>query len=100
MADPEGVRSKSTQAAYTVKIRGEAFELSEEQIRFDSPNYFVSAFFGDWAESTMKEVKLLDRSPKLFRTYSDARKLTTRWLNLVLRRVYTGLPLRLYAPVR
>lgn len=67
MAETEAASSRSAPTTYTVTVRGEVFKLSEEQVRFDSPNYFSMAFFGDWAEGASKEITLVDRDPDLFR---------------------------------
>ena len=50
---------------YTVVVRGERFELYQDQITFDSPNYFTACFLSDFAESAGHTLKL-SRNPTLF----------------------------------
>ncbi|KAG8677982.1 hypothetical protein FRC08_018164 [Ceratobasidium sp. 394] len=47
-------------------MRGEHFTLTQDQIEFDSPNYFTSCFLGDFAESRTRTVTLF-RDPDLFK---------------------------------
>ncbi|KAG9085758.1 hypothetical protein FRC06_003461 [Ceratobasidium sp. 370] len=55
---------------YTVTMRGESFILTQDQIEFDSPNYFTSCFLGEFAESKARAVTL-SRDPDLFRIVLD-----------------------------
>ncbi|KAG8741379.1 hypothetical protein FRC10_002944 [Ceratobasidium sp. 414] len=55
---------------YTVIMRGETFTLNQDQVGFDSPNYFTSCFLGEFAESHTRTVTL-SRDPELFRIILD-----------------------------
>ncbi|KAL8276658.1 hypothetical protein RQP46_010926 [Phenoliferia psychrophenolica] len=57
-------------AGFTVVLQGVPFILSRDQCEYDSPNYFTSAFGGDFEESTTRTV-YVDRSPILFRFIVD-----------------------------
>ncbi|PIL26305.1 hypothetical protein GSI_12061 [Ganoderma sinense ZZ0214-1] len=51
--------------AYTILVRGEQFQLSRNQIDFDSPNFFSTCFSSGFTESAKRTVTL-DRNPALF----------------------------------
>lgn len=51
---------------YTIHMRDETFNLTKDQIEFDSPNYFTSCFLGDFAESQTRTLRL-SRNPDLFK---------------------------------
>lgn len=58
--------------SYTVILRWlgaeTRFDLTEEQIRFDAPNYFTNVFFGDFAEGIQSKNEItLSRNPAIFR---------------------------------
>lgn len=55
---------------YTIHMRDETFCLTKEQIEFDSPNYFTSCFFGDFAEAQTRTIRL-PRDPDIFRIILD-----------------------------
>ncbi|KAG9079700.1 hypothetical protein FS749_008302 [Ceratobasidium sp. UAMH 11750] len=55
---------------YIVVMRGERFTLTQDQVEFDSPNYFTSCFLGEFAESQTRTVAL-SRDPDLFRIIID-----------------------------
>lgn len=52
-------------ATFTVKLRGQAFAMSESQILFAPENLFEKSFLGDFSEATTK-VMHLDRNPATF----------------------------------
>lgn len=50
---------------YTVVMRGEEFQLTYDQISFDSPNFFTACFTSGFAESKDRVLKL-SRNPVVF----------------------------------
>ncbi|KAK4704698.1 hypothetical protein P7C70_g1516, partial [Phenoliferia sp. Uapishka_3] len=65
----DGLRFRAASAtdasSFTVILQGMSFVLSSNQIKFDSPNWFISAFQSGFEESTTRIAKT-DRSPVLF----------------------------------
>lgn len=55
---------------YTIHVQDETFHLTKDQVQFDSPNYFTSCFFGDFAESQTRTLRL-SRDPAIFRIILD-----------------------------
>jgi hypothetical protein len=57
---------------YTVIVKDTQFQLTKEQIQFDSPNYFTSCFLGDFKESKEgKQTVSIQRHPVLFELIVD-----------------------------
>lgn len=55
-------------STYEIILRGVKFTLEEENIRFDSPNYFTSYFFGEFEEGVQGKRELaLNRHPDIFK---------------------------------
>ncbi|PVF99782.1 hypothetical protein CPB86DRAFT_277999 [Serendipita vermifera] len=52
---------------FTITLRGTSFQLTKDQLEFDSPNYFTLYFFGGFKEAEEGKRELtLNRHPKLF----------------------------------
>ncbi|KAH7332674.1 hypothetical protein B0J17DRAFT_678403 [Rhizoctonia solani] len=55
---------------YTVTVQNRDFLLTESQIVFDAPNYFLTCFSGDFKEAQTRHL-YISRDPGLFQIISD-----------------------------
>jgi hypothetical protein len=64
------LRCYNDMSSFTIILRGVSFALEEENLRFDSPNYFTSYFLGEFEEGAEgKRLLTLNRHPEIFRIY-------------------------------
>jgi len=62
------LRCYNDMSSFTIILRGVSFALEEENLRFDSPNYFTSYFLGEFEEGAEgKRLLTLNRHPEIFR---------------------------------
>lgn len=52
---------------FTIVINDEKFILTEQEIKYDSPNYFTKSFFGEFSEAKTKTITLQDQDVETFR---------------------------------
>ncbi|KAI0700392.1 hypothetical protein C8T65DRAFT_580310 [Cerioporus squamosus] len=65
MSHPQSSSLLDKNTVYKVIVRGEEFQLTHDQISFDSPNYFTTCFTSGFAESCGRKLRL-HRNPALF----------------------------------
>jgi hypothetical protein len=70
ISDPRAVYAIMPAEIFTAILRGETFMLSQEQLEFDSPNFFTNLFLGSFAEAESRRVELA-RNPDIFRIIID-----------------------------